>query len=35
MERLMTAVDNYIKNNNVKYELFPTNKNGLFIIYNK
>jgi hypothetical protein len=34
-EGLMTAVDNYIENNNVKYELFPTNKNGLFIIYNK
>lgn len=26
MERPMTAVDNYIKNNNVTYELFPTIK---------
>ena len=34
-EGLMTAVDNYIENNNVKYELFSKANNGLFIIYNK
>lgn len=33
-EGLMKAVDNYIKNNNKKHELFPAQHQGLFVIYN-